>query len=131
MSSDDAGAAGDAAFTIRTGRLRPDVPVVQAGGHLDRSAAPQLRHLIDAQIAASPWAIVLDLSALSVVEQDAVPTLVRLAERAAEADVGFYLVSPGGPDGSLSHVLATAAVLDLFEIHPTIDSALQAMSRDL
>jgi hypothetical protein len=65
-------------LTLRLDHLRAGVPVVHASGCLDHVTAPSLQHLLDDQLATAPWAIVIDLSALSVLKPDAVPTLVRL-----------------------------------------------------
>ena len=79
-------------------------PVVHVGGRLDQLTALDLQHLLDDRLAAAPWGIVLDLSALSVLEPGAVPTLVHVASRAGEADIGLCLVA----DGTVSQALATA-----------------------
>ena len=131
MHSDEWDDAGAGALRVHMGRLRPGVPMVHVGGRLDHRTGPELRSLLDAQVAMTPWAIVLDLTAVSVLEPGAVPALTGIADRAGEVDVGLYLVSHAdwdGSPGSLSHVLAAADVLDLFEIHPTIDSALRALN---
>ena len=116
-----AGAPGS--LTIRLNHSRPGLPVVHVGGRLDQLTAPDLQRLLDDQLAASPWAVVLDFSALSVLEPGAVPTLADVARRAAEADIGLCLVA----DGTVSRTLATAAP-ELFEIHPTTEAALSALS---
>jgi anti-anti-sigma regulatory factor len=81
--------------------------------------------VLDDQFAAAPWAIVVDLSALSVLKPDVVPTLVHVACRAGEADIGLCLVTA---DHTVNGALATAGVHDLFEIHPTTEAALRALS---
>jgi anti-anti-sigma factor len=101
------------------------VPVVRASGCLDRLTAPDLRQVLDEQLDAAPWAIVVDLSAVSVLQPDAVPTLVDVAHSAGEADIGLCLVAV---DGIVDGALAAAGVHDLFEIHPTMEAALDALS---
>jgi hypothetical protein len=54
-----------------------------------------------------------------------VPTLVHVACRAGEADIGLCLVTA---DHTVNGALATAGVHDLFEIHPTTEAALRALS---
>lgn len=97
--------------------------MVHVGGCLDQLTAFDLQHLLDDQLAAAPWAIVLDLSTLSVLKPCAVPTLVHVACRAGEADIGLCLVA----EGTLSQTLATVAP-ELFEIHPTTKAALRVLS---
>ena len=127
MHADDAEAPGDAALTVRTGHLRSGVPVIHVDGRLEQRTAPELRRLVDAQIGVAPWAIVLDLSGVSALEPAAVPALIGVADRAGDIDIGLYLVSPAD---AISHVLASADVLDLFEIHPTINAAVRALILD-
>jgi anti-anti-sigma factor len=83
-----------APLTLRLDHLRAGVPVVHVSGYLDHRTAPDLQHLLNDQLAATaPWAIVVDLSALSVLKPDAIPTLVHVAYRAGEADIGLCLVT--------------------------------------
>lgn len=123
----DAGrpANGPGSLTVRVDLLRAGVPVVRASGCLDRLTAPDLRQVLDEQLDAAPWAIVVDLSAVSVLQPDAVPTLVDVAHSAGEADIGLCLVAV---DGIVDGALAAAGVHDLFEIHPTMEAALDALS---
>ena len=124
MSTDGSGPGGaPGPLTIRLNYLRVGVPVVHVGGRLDQLTAPDFQHVLKDQLAAAPWAIVLDLSALSVLEPGAVPTLAHVARCAGEADIGLYLVA----DSTLSRTLATAAP-ELFEIHPTTEAAINALS---
>jgi anti-anti-sigma factor len=124
MSTNGSGPAGaPGTLTIRLNHLRAGVPVVHVSGRLDQLTAPNLQHLLEDQLAAAPWAIVLNLSTLSVLEPGAVPTLTHIAHRAGEADIGLCLVA----DGTVSHTLAAAAP-ELFEVHPTTEAALSALS---
>jgi len=112
-------------LSLRLDHLRAGVPVVHASGCLDHMTAHALQHLLDDQLAAAPWAVVIDLSALSVLKPDAVPTLVHVACRAGEADIGLCLVTA---DHTANGALATAGVDGLFEIYPTTEAALRALS---
>jgi anti-anti-sigma factor len=116
MCADADGPAGPLSIlTLHLDHLRAGVPVVHASGCLDHGTAPGLQHVLGGQLAAAPWAIVLDLSALCVLKPDAVPTLVHVAYCAGEADIGLCLVTA---DHTISGTLATAGVHELFEIHP-------------
>ena len=94
-------------------------------GRLDHTTAPGIRQIVVDLLAAAPWAVVLDLRTLTGLTPDAVPALIELASRAGEADIGLYLVT----DPIVDQTLAAAGVSELFEVHPTIDSALRAMGR--
>ena len=111
---------------VRVVHLRPEVPLVHVQGCLDHTSAPAVQNFVLEVLATSPWAVVLDLRALSDLASDAVPALVELAAVAGDADIGLYLVTS---DRMVADVLAAAGVHQLFEIHPEIDSALRTMGR--
>jgi anti-anti-sigma factor len=115
----------DESLTIRLNHCRSVVPVIHVGGRLDHRTAPGLQHLLNEQFTAAPWGIVLDLSALSVLEPRATPTLVHIANRAGEANIGLCLVIP---DSAVRRVLTTVGISELFEICPTIEAALRTLS---
>ena len=109
---------------VRVVHLRPEVPVVHVQGCRDHTSAPGVQKFVLEVLATSPWAVELDLRALTDVAPDAVPALVELAAVAGDADIGLYLIAT---DPVVAHVLAAAGVHQLFEIHPDIDSALRTM----
>lgn len=111
-------------LTIRVDHCRAGVRVIHVGGRLDHRTAPDLQQLLDHQLAAAPWGIVLDFSAVSVLELGAAPTLVHIANRAGEDDVGLCLVIA---DSAVLRVLTAADILELFEIFPTIAAALRTL----
>jgi anti-sigma B factor antagonist len=127
MPTDDGESAHTpATLTIRLEQLRPGVRMIHVGGGLDQATAPALRRLIAEQLEASPWAILLDLSAVSALETSGIATLISTATRAAQADIGLYLVLP---DGELRKTLRSAGVYELFEIHPSAEAAMRAFPR--
>ena len=109
---------------VRVVHLRPEVPLVHVQGCLDHTSAPAVQKFVLEVLAISPWAVVLDLRALTDLAPDAVPALVDLASVAGDADIGLYLVAT---NPVVADVLAAAGVHELFEIHPDIDSALRIM----
>src|SRR5579884_511552 len=112
-------------LTFQLDHLRGDVAVVHASGCLDQTTAPDLQHVLDDLLEAVPWAIVIDLSALSVLNPGAVASLVDVAYRAGEANIGICLVSA---DLTINGVLASEGVAELFEIQPATDAALRVLS---
>lgn len=125
MGANVNGSAGTSrALTLRLDHLRDGLPVVHASGCLDHRTAAGLQQVLDDQLAAAPWAIVID-RAVSVLDPDAVPTLVDVACRTGEADIGVCLITA---DHAVNGALATAGVDELFEIYPTTDTALRALS---
>ena len=67
----------------------------------------------------------MDLSAVSVLKPGAVPTLVHVAFRAGEADIGLCLLTT---DGTVRQPLDSAGVTELFETYPTTGAALRSLS---
>lgn len=120
----DQWAPGERDSPVRLVHLRPAVPLVQVQGCLDHTTATALHTFALAVLALSPWAVVLDLRALTGLAPDAVPSLVELACVAGGADIGLYLVTA---DPEVADVLAAAGVDRLFEIHSDPDSALRTM----
>lgn len=110
---------------VQLSYIRPAVPLVRVEGHLDDVTAADLRGDLDGQLDASPWAVILDLTAVSAIQPDAVPVLVDVARRAGSTDVGLYIVSA---DSALAQMLARDGIADLFDIHDTVDSARRTLS---
>jgi anti-anti-sigma factor len=86
--------------------------------------AEQLQHHLDGHLEREPRAIVLDLTGVSGLEWDAVASLVRVAQRAGRADVGFYLVSA---DRSVEQPSVEEGLADVFDVRPSIESALRTL----
>jgi anti-sigma B factor antagonist len=123
VDGDGSAAPGGSPF-VRLGHLRPGVPCVHVQGRLDQSVVPEFQHCVLGLLAAAPWAVVLDLRALTGLAPSAVAALVELARHAGEADIGLYLVAADHP---VVQALAAGGVRRLFEIHHSTDSALRAM----
>jgi anti-anti-sigma regulatory factor len=97
--------------------------VIRVGTTLDATGAPELRREARALLARSVDPIVIDLTALRIVEPTAASAVLRdLAYEAGDADVDLRVVTdPEGP-GVTRAVLGDRA---LFEVYPTLDAALQ------
>ena len=122
---DDGFAAPGGNPCARVSQLRPRVPCVHVQGSLDHVTVPKFQHFVLELLAAAPWAVVLDLRAVTGMVPSAVAVLVELACHAGEADIGLYLVAADRP---VVQALAADGVRRLFEIHHSTDSALRAMS---
>ncbi|WP_214364250.1 STAS domain-containing protein [Pseudonocardia sp. H11422] len=122
--TDDSAAGAGPFLEVRLSQLRAAVPLLQVDGHLAPATAAELFEILDGTLAQHPWGV-LDLSALSALHDGVVPDLVGIARRAGDADIGLYLVVA---DGIVAPTLHDAGVLELFELHPDVHSALRAMS---
>ncbi|NMI00969.1 STAS domain-containing protein [Pseudonocardia acidicola] len=112
------------ASAIEFSRLRPDVALVRPCRPLASGTDQELRRVVDDQLDTDPWAVLLDLTATAL-SPAAVAVLVEAAERAGGANVGLYLIVG---DDAVAQALKAAGRLDLFDIYPTIESAVRAMS---
>jgi anti-sigma B factor antagonist len=113
---------------IQLSFLRLAVPLVQVSGPLNEVAAEHLQCHLDEHLDATPWAIVLDLTAVSGIEPTAVHVLADVARRAGREDVGFYLVAA---DHLLDEALDGDGLAALFDVHASIDSALRTLGAHL
>ena len=111
-------------FVTETGRLRPGVPIVHARGTLDRTTVGELRRAVGLCLATSPWAVVVDLTALSELQPGALPGLVDVARRARCGHVGLHLVTAGG---AADDVLGAVPPCDRFTVHRSVPAAEQAL----
>jgi anti-anti-sigma regulatory factor len=120
--------ADHASRLIVTARqLWPGVPLLQAQGDLMPTTAATLLGRLDSEFAEDPWALVLDLSAVSALHSAVVPALVDVATRAGDADIGLYLLVSGDVVPS---ALEAAGVLDLFELHSDLDGVVSGVPLD-
>jgi anti-anti-sigma regulatory factor len=109
---------------ISEGWLRQGVVLIQVAGALDPLSGARLIRLLDRHADESPWAIVLDLREVTVLEPDVVPSLVHIAYQAGDADIGLYVVAAEGVCQSLT----AAGVEALFDIYPTVEATVKALT---
>jgi anti-anti-sigma regulatory factor len=111
-------------LTVQLEVIRPAVPLLQASGVLIPATADTLLAHLDRELGNGARAIVLDLSGLAVLGVDAVPTLVEVAQRAAEVDIGLYVVAS---NAIVMQALRTAGQLDVFDVYGDAADAVAAM----
>jgi anti-anti-sigma regulatory factor len=124
-SRDGSGEEAVPSVTVQFSQLRPAVPMLRADGQLTLSTAPGLLPLLARTVGKRPWAVVLDLSGLTVLDVEVVAALVDVAVQAGEADIGLYVVAP---DGIVPAALYAAGAPQLFDLHCDIESALKALA---
>ena len=125
MNSEPDGTGGPPdALTVHLDHLRPGVPLVRASGWLNHLSASSLQQVLHDQLAASPWALVVDLSSVDALDAAGVSTLVGVAHRAGHADIGLYLVAAD----TATAALAASDTEELFEIYQSVEAALHALT---
>jgi anti-anti-sigma factor len=100
-----------------------DTVVLSATGELGVHAAARFRHFTLGYLASTPRLIVLDFSAVCVLDAAGVAVLIEIAYEAGEADIGLRLVIDGANPNSVVNVLLDAGYLALFEIYENVAEA--------
>jgi len=96
--------------------------VIRVGTTLDATGAPELRRQALALLARSVHPIVIDLTAVRVVEPTVASAVLRdLAYEAGDADVDLRVVTDPDAPGVTRAVLGNET---LFEVYPTLGAAL-------
>ncbi|MEW5809740.1 MAG: hypothetical protein AB1925_09815 [Actinomycetota bacterium] len=114
-------------FTLT--RLPNSTSILFASGHIDDANSSIMGRLVADELARRPGQLVLELSrATSVVGSAFIETLAEVSAIAGEADTSFCLVVL--PDGPVADALATAGLIERFEIFTTLRKAEQAGGLD-
>ncbi|MBM7808344.1 anti-sigma B factor antagonist [Geodermatophilus bullaregiensis] len=69
-------------------------PALSVRGELDIATVPQLAECVEAELATSPRALVVDLTETTFLDSSGARQLVRTARRAAEAGAALQVVCP-------------------------------------
>ena len=94
-------------------------PALTVRGELDLSTAPVLAQAMDGELTPPPPALVLDLTPTAFMDSSGARELVRIARKAAAANVVLHVIAPhtNGP------VRLTIDLLDLGTVVPIVASA--------
>jgi hypothetical protein len=110
------------------------VTVTVRGGVPDRHVRV-LRVAILGQLARGPRVVIVEFVSAgsgngggTVLTPASVAALVEAAREAGEADIGFCLVVPADLMAAVENALVAGDVFDLFEVYPTVASALSALA---
>jgi hypothetical protein len=104
--------------------LRSGARLVRLLGDFDECDGTELLALVDEQRALGLDLLVLDLTELATFGPGAVRTVVRIAMDLGPVDIGLCLVAS---DGLVESALDDAGVLSLFELHGSVDEALDVL----
>ena len=102
-------------------RVEGKVSIVEVGGEVELSNAPQLRGaLMDAVTSAQPC-LVADLSGVTFIDSTGIGVLVGALKRARESGNDFVLVCP---QRRVRRVFEITGLLNVFQIAKTMEEAL-------
>ncbi len=96
-------------------------PALTVRGELDLATAPALATAVEAHLAADPSALVLDLTPTTFMDSSGARELVRIARRAAAADVPLHVLVPQQPGG----VRLIVDLLELGTVLPIVSSVFE------
>ncbi|MFB9688672.1 STAS domain-containing protein [Amycolatopsis plumensis] len=99
-----------------------DIAVLEADGDVDHVVRTMLRAAMAAALARGPRALVVDLSRVAFFASAGLSALAWLHGAAGEAGIEVTLVAT---QRSVLRPLALTRVDDLFDIHPTVDAAVE------
>jgi anti-sigma B factor antagonist len=69
-------------------------PALTVRGELDLASAPELAAAVDTELAATPQALVLDLSGTTFLDSSGARELVRVSRKAESAGVALHVLVP-------------------------------------
>lgn len=93
--------------------------VLRPSGALDHAASPQLREAVSRSLSHGPTTLVIDLSAVTVVDASGLTVLVYACRAAAAAHVGLVLSAPSPLVLQLLEPLRLSDLCDI-EFEPAI-----------
>ena len=93
-------------------------------GELDIADVPRLEQVLDAAVAESEGAFLVDLTTLEFLDSSGIRLLLRARALLGRADRTFALICPHGP---VRRAIELTGVSDLFTIDPTRDDAARAL----
>jgi anti-anti-sigma factor len=109
------------ALVFALDHMRPGARLVRVLGQLDDRAGADLLNLINKQLSPTMDLLILDLTELTGFAPEAVRIVVQIAMELGRVDIGLCLVAS---DGAVETALENAGVRYLFELHGSVDEAI-------
>jgi len=103
----------------------PDGHLVAVRGEIDLFTAPELKQLLSEIVGAGTTRLVIDLSQTTFLDSTALGVLIGTVKRLGEEDGRMVLVSS---DAAIAKTFQITGLDRIFEIHPTRDEAISALS---
>ncbi|WP_410659425.1 STAS domain-containing protein [Amycolatopsis sp. lyj-112] len=100
--------------------------VVTVAGEIDLAVSERLRQCLEEELRFKPAALIADLSEVSFCDSSGFTALVQTRAKAEETNTPFILVTQ---ERALLRPLALLGLDAVFNVHPTVDSARDALTR--
>jgi anti-sigma B factor antagonist len=108
-----------------TSRPLEGAPCVALAGELDIAEVPRLELALDAAVAETSGAFVVDLSDLDFLDSSGIRVLLRTRALLGREDRTLVVVCPYGP---IRRAIELTGVSDLFPMFPSRDAAARALA---
>lgn len=100
--------------------------VVTVSGEIDLAVSADLRRAMEEELLFTPAALIADLSTVSFCDSSGFTALVQVRTKAEEAGVPFVIVTR---ERALLRPMSLLGLDAVFTVHPTLDSARDALTR--
>lgn len=100
--------------------------VVTVSGEIDLAVSADLRRAMEEELLFTPAALIADLSTVSFCDSSGFTALVQVRAKAEEAGVPFVIVTR---ERALLRPMSLLGLDAVFTVHPTLDSARDALIR--
>lgn len=100
--------------------------VVTVAGEIDLAVSESLRRSLETELQPGPAALIADLTEVSFCDSSGFTALVQIRAQAEDAGIPFILVTR---ERALLRPLALLGLDAVFNVHPTLDSARDALAR--
>ena len=100
--------------------------VVIVAGEIDLAVSESLRRGLEEELRLGPPALIADLTEVSFCDSSGFTALVQIRGQAEDAGIPFILVTR---ERALLRPLALLGLDSVFNVHPTLDSARDALTR--
>ncbi|MFC9255678.1 STAS domain-containing protein [Amycolatopsis thailandensis] len=100
--------------------------VVTVSGEIDLAVSDSLRKALEEELQFTPAALIADLSAVTFCDSSGFTALVQIRGKAETAGVPFILVTQ---ERALLRPMSLLGLDAVFTVHPTLDSARDALTR--
>jgi anti-anti-sigma factor len=100
------------------------VKVVHLTGPVDVSQAMRLRELLGEQITGAGARVLVDLTAVPLIDSSGIGVMVTAHRRADGVDASFALA---GADATLSRVFSMTRTDKLLKLYPDVEQGIQAL----
>ncbi len=100
--------------------------VVTVSGEIDLAVSDGLRQALEEELRFTPAALIADLSAVTFCDSSGFTALVQIRAKTEEAGIPFILVTQ---ERALLRPMSLLGLDAVFNVHPTLDSARDALTR--